>query len=79
MTIRTHTQVTYYSLPIPTVETDDLLIVTGLGEDEDGNDVITLAVTAGPVQFEIALSREDAANLADDLRGQAHDDEGGAS
>lgn len=75
MTIENHRTVSYFALPIPTVETENLLIVTGAGEDEDGNDVVTLAVTAGPVQFEITLSREDAQNLADDLTAQVGEED----
>ncbi|ETT24967.1 hypothetical protein RAJCM14343_1221 [Rhodococcus aetherivorans] len=75
MTIERHSKTSYYAHPIPTIDQDQLLVVTGAGEDEDGNEVVTVAIVAGPVQFEINLSREDAQNLADDLTAQVGEED----
>lgn len=67
MTIQHFERTCYYAHPIPSVDVDGLIIATGLGENEDGVDVVTLVIAAGPTNFEINLSPEDAERLADDL------------
>ncbi|MBH0121529.1 hypothetical protein I0Q12_19250 [Rhodococcus sp. CX] len=79
MTINQFEPVTYYALPIPSVDVDGLIIATGLGETEDGDDVVMLAIAAGPTNFEINLSPEDAKQLAEDLLANTAVDEGGAA
>ena len=79
MTINHFERVSYYVLPIPSVVVDGLIIATGSAETEDGDDVVTLVIAAGPTNFEINLSPEDARQLAEDLLGNAGLDEDGAA
>lgn len=79
MTIDNFERVSYYVLPIPAVDRDGLIIASGAGENEDGDDVVTLVVVAGPTNFEINLSPEDARQLAEDLLGNAGTGEVGAA
>lgn len=79
MTIDNFERVSYYVLPIPSVDRDGLIIASGVGENEDGDDVVTLSVVAGPTNFEINLSPEDARQLAEDLLSNAGTGEGGAA
>lgn len=78
-TIDNFERVSYYVLPIPAVDRDGLIIASGAGENEDGDDVVTLAVVAGPTNFEINLSPEDARQLAEDLLANAGTGEEGAA
>lgn len=71
MTISNFERVSYYVLPIPAVDRDGLIIASGAGENEDGDDIVTLIVAAGPTNFELNLSPEDARQLAQDLLGNA--------
>lgn len=78
MTINHFERVSYYVLPIPSVDVDGLIIATGSGETEEGDDVVTLVIAAGPTNFEINLSPQDARQLAEDLLGNAGGEEGAA-
>ncbi|WP_432793643.1 hypothetical protein [Rhodococcus ruber] len=81
MTIENFERVCYYALPVPAVDTGDLIVAAGVGEAEDAGDVVTVTIVSGPVHFQINLSPSDARALADDLNAAAAVDgaeEGGA-
>ncbi|BDB58975.1 MULTISPECIES: hypothetical protein [Rhodococcus] len=67
MTISDLAPVGYYAKPQTTIRSDGISVAIGHGERADLTDVVTVAVTSGPMVIEIHLSSDDALKIAEAL------------
>ncbi|ORL01543.1 hypothetical protein [Prescottella equi] len=62
-----HSTPTFFAEPEIVINTDGLQVVAAPGEDRLGNDVVSLAISAGPVLFDINFTPAQAAVVGAEL------------
>lgn len=62
-----HSTPTFFAEPEIVINTDGLNVVAAPGEDRDGHDVVSLAISTGPVLFDINFTPAQAAVVGAEL------------